>query len=681
MAEQVPSIPPASVAPVPGPIMWAKDNKLDNGDLIMAGRDVIVYEGWKHLRRELVDLSVKRTFVAPPEYDSIGIRLGVSDLTSRSYAVLVLMANEGFGRRLMAMEAIEKRLGRGASCWSLLPDWDQPSVERIPCERDTGYILDLSGETQPLSSKFLEDLSAYATKAIAVNATLVILAIPAIWPIRVERPGIHTFHLSHPAALAVAQAHLRDSGHEDLESKLNTEFADLLKDRSLPADAVRLAAILARSRDLANNDAVKEAIDEFRNWEQTLKGWFKDHVEIRQRARLISVAVLDGCPDTAVLDAADALLSKLGVPDEGPGGPLAGPDIEDDIDELGAIHAANGIVSLTAKRHDYDLAALNWTWRQRPQLPSILMEWLGEITAPKKCAAEYLERVGEVLARLADTQDVTDIFTIIEGWINSGQQDHMDLAARTLENMTRSPRNWPDVRNKLYNWAGRKSPQFPQLVASICGGELGQELPHIALTRLKIILNYNSEDAEAVHSAAARALSSLADNTKTRSPILDEVVKWLNGDDDRLVGVRGFLGLIDLKAAVAGANSEGSRALSPQERLLLTSKADTGNVSHLLSQGWILILKHGDENSEIRRVLRTWLTAMRDQSEISHVVSAVLVPVLKERTMAKEYLYTIMDEIHHLPEARRLEITDALFHGPGSQPASQTITYPPVSER
>ncbi len=178
----------------------------------------------------------------------------------------------------------------------------------------------------------------------------------------------------------------------------NTDLAKLLGPTTSPSDAVRLARIIAGG-DHGDENEVK---DEFQNWDSFLGTWFEDHgrsEDLRDRALLIAVALLDSLPADVLMKAADRLFSRVkgALP---PGGALAGPDLDKRLDRICAERVDDGL-SLRSARRGLDEAVLAHVWRQRPDLRDTLLDWVAEISAPKGVAVKYTERIAEGVTRLA----------------------------------------------------------------------------------------------------------------------------------------------------------------------------------------------------------------------------------------------------------------------------------------
>ncbi len=287
--------------------------------------------GWQYLHGTSVDTAeldlAEHAFVDPSDSGGPGHAAQAVSKLTRPYGrshVLVLCGEAGSGRRTAALHVLLRAgLARERLRWLSL-DWDQPRTEQIPATKGHGFILDLTG-SQELSEDFYTGLADYQKEAEATEAFLIILADTNGW-----NPGaaatVPVVHLMRPQATRVAKAHLRHRAGDRVDWLASPPLDTLLTKGASAADAARLARLITHADD-GDREAVQQ---EFTGWRDHLTNWFRQHSgpdDVRERALLVSAAVLEMVPAQNVLEAADRLFAEVGgvLP---PGGPLAGRDLE-----------------------------------------------------------------------------------------------------------------------------------------------------------------------------------------------------------------------------------------------------------------------------------------------------------------------------------------------------------------
>ncbi|MEU4097909.1 hypothetical protein [Streptomyces sp. NPDC026673] len=468
------------------------------------------------------------------------------DLMSRSHGrrpALVLLGGPGTGRRAAALRILCKAgVPRERIRWLLL-DWDQPRIEQVPHTKGYGFVLDLTSYPE-LPEDFYTGLTGYQKEAESTEAFLIILATPENWGPR-TLATVPTVSMSRPPARKVAETHLLHLAPHRADWLTTDPLDTLLSESASPSDAARLARLIAQAHDDAE-DSVKE---EFSNWQDHLKQWFTNHSgaeDLRERALLIAVALLEGAPAKVVLEAADELFSDVGgqLP---PGGPLAGRDL---VNRLATVHASliqDEGVSLEAERHGLAEAVLTHVWQQRPQLRKALLEWASSISAPNGTAVSHLPRIAECLVHLSAQPGGRLVLTVASNWVATGRSAHRQLATEVLETMALHPVTGPGVRKQLYDWAQQKttSKELASAVAGICAGQLSRSYPRVALTRLRLLASRSDGLA---NEAVANAVRSLASAPEQRLLVLSEIIGWTQADAPavREAGASTFLALTDM---------------------------------------------------------------------------------------------------------------------------------------
>ncbi|MFD7547882.1 hypothetical protein [Streptomyces sp. NPDC059816] len=543
--------------------------------------------------------------------------------TMDRHSVIVLTGLDGTGRRTTALRVLRDAGVEPKNLQSLVLDWDRPRTEQLPTTPQHGFVLDLS-DYNSLPDDFYDGLSSYQEEVSTAGAYLVILATPATWRTR-NRANIPQIEHVAPPALDVARSHLKELRAERLSWLEEADsLAQLLTSATAPDDAVWLAEIIADAED----DDQEEVKGEFEGWQKHLRKWFKDHDEeehLRDRALLISTALLDGHPADIVMAAADQLFKQVKgkVP---AGGALAGPDLETRLEIIDAARTEDDGLSLSAVRRGLDEAVLAHVWVQRPHLRDGLLRWASQITMPKGIAAKCRPQVAEALTRLATGPGGQAVLGIVKEWIAADSEPQRRLAAGVLESTATHPGIGVAVRKYLYDAAGqeRLSEALARTVAEVCAGRLGHQYPRVALTRLRILAGRSDQRGAQAVAAAVRDLAAEPD---LRSLVLGEIVDWAESDDARIreAGTRAFLALTEL-------TGDAPLVLALVEDL----RADDGQSlqGHIFVRGWRAAWRHEPAADEAKKSLAAWLDtpAVPDDHAVEITVEVLTGNVVDART-------------------------------------------------
>ncbi|WP_129837911.1 hypothetical protein [Streptomyces sp. RFCAC02] len=611
--------------------------------------------GWEYLRGIGVDAHeldlVERAFVDPQGSQATGqVERAASLLRgprARSNS-LVLCGEAGTGRRTAALRVLrEADVPRERIRWLVL-DWDRPRTEQLPHTQGYGFVLDLTG-FRALPEDFYAGLADYQKAAEVSESFLIILTDPGSW-----KPGPLTttpaVHMIRPPSREVARAHLHHLSADRIDWLNRAPLSDLLAPAAPPGDAARLARLIAQ----ANVDGEATVKEEFTDWHDHLKGWFEKHSaqdDLRERALLVSSALLEKVPADIVLAAADQLFTKVGgkLP---PGGPLAGRDLEMRLKAIHARQVDGETISLDSDRHGMSEALLKYVWRQRPQLRPVLLEWASDISRPHGIAVGHLRRIADCLVRLALLPGGSTVLSVAIAWIEKGRTAHRQLALGIVETMALHPVTGVGVRKQLYDWAQQKSTseELTRAVAEICSGRLGQLYPRIALTRLRLLA---SRDNAAAREAVAEAVRTLASTPDQRVLLLSEIVNWAESTDTtiRRAGASTFLALTDIS----------SDTLLPLPETQESVDDEVAPQSpHLFARGWRAALREPSTTDAAHNRLAAWLDSSKlTDEQVLPMAATVLRGHIGQAGAA--VLLVGSSGSSDLGRARRLKLVDMLI--------------------
>jgi hypothetical protein len=550
---------------------------------------------------------LRGSYARPPQY------IQASEIL-RTRHVVVLVGSRGTGRRSGGLRLLLDY--PEVSIHDLATDGDRPSVSRLPSEPRQGYLLDLTDEEAAIPEAFGSRVADHGEGLAQSGSYLVITVTDDLWQsCRASTYPIST-QFGLPSAREVVEKRLMylSASPERLAALNEPAIAALVSEAARPVELVELA------RSLYENDGLnlEDIADEYHRWKDYLNGWFASgEVSVSNRALLISAAVLEGAPAGVIMDAADKLLKEARAP-VSQDGPLAGDDLSLRIKKIDAVLRNDGGVSINKKHRRLDHAVMDHIWVERPQLREPLLAWMADIAGANGVASKHAERVAMALAELAVSQS-TDIFLdVIDKWLQSDENRYR-IAVSVLERTALSPTVGASVRARLRRWVEnqRTNERTLRAVAEVCGGQLGEQRPKVALHRLKLIIGRGSEDAE---QSAAMGLRRLASVASVRRVVLATVLDWTRSGADLQAGCVGFLGLVDLGVSDSCAS------------LLLEDTLAFGGeqVRQLLVSGWVVTLR--DKHTEGRAVelLNGWVDEAATTETGKRTMYPIVESVLKD---------------------------------------------------
>jgi hypothetical protein len=432
-----------------------------------------------------------RRFVEPEGFlDALAKLLG-----SRA---VVLAGRSGTGRRTAATVLLD-RLG-GLHLVEIAVD-EEATLARHPVAAKEGYLLDLTAADDATVDGVKTALVEFTKTLDQEDSSLVVIVDDD------RAAGFDVVRLGAPAPGEVLKAHLDDTEVEPALEELPRTAAE----------AVRLAELVASVEDR------EDVLGAYTNWSSRLREEFASHGDVPWRALLLAAAFLESAHQDVVDAAADALLEETRY--EGPKPhPLAGEGL---AARLAAIGASEGTV--TFAKPGYADAVIDHVWTDFPALRESLVAWL--IALPARLPDEDGQRLIARLVKLGAEPVVKAVAEWSESALPMAQQL---LAAAALDPVT-----GPDVLRALKSWSKRRdlSQQLSEVAIAVCGGELGNRFPHIALTRLGSFV----KRPELTDQVAA-ALSTMAGESQF-AQVVTRLARWLRETDSarKALAVRALL--------------------------------------------------------------------------------------------------------------------------------------------
>ncbi|KIF76092.1 hypothetical protein QR77_23825 [Streptomyces sp. 150FB] len=563
-------------------------------------------------------------------------------LVGEGPALAVIAGPQGFGKRAAALKALWEAsrsltgvpLGaQEPKLQQIQPDWDDmkvPDVSLLPAAPGHGYLLDITAEigTWQNPANVATSLVRHAERLRTKGSFLVLVTDTHGWPADASGAlaDVLVRATRRPSPQRVAAAHLqwmydmpdrarwlnpdaRDS------SELDGAASHLVKDAMSPAEAVRLAGLLARAE--ASVDGIAQAQAAFQKWEKLVEEIFentKDDAD--DRALLIAALFLSGDDALTVQDASRTLLGEKGqrtMRDI-----LTGPDLTARYNRV-KVRVQGRYIDIDEKP-GYAQAVLNHLWRQRADIHEPLLNWIDSVTGPKHPGAARLERISDLLVQLAIAENDIRVIKKIYYWIDNGEasSEHQQLIGRVLTTAAHADTLGTQVRGLLLDWAQEASTAVTTVVTFVCRSDFAEHYTYQALIRLRWVLGRPTRDAAV--EAAEDAIRDIAARPGLLARVWKSVVKW--PDEGRgLAASRAFLALLDprdnpyvLKVMMAAAERD-------------------AEVRQKLIAGWRTALSNPAVTAESRDLLIGWARAWADQQVPQELMVDLLNDVIEQHLL------------------------------------------------
>ncbi|MBP0455983.1 hypothetical protein [Streptomyces montanisoli] len=625
--------------------------------LLQAGRDINLHQQ-DPLPTEPVPSAeidaIRRAWVAEDgEGKEIATAPGVLTMLGCDERVVVIAGPPGTGKTGAGLRALSELRpilpGIGGSRLRLrlehvLPDWESVEKDKflLPAEPGRGYLLDVSGESarwerpDVTARKFL----AHAETLRKRGSYLVVVVGEHGWPENDPVLGRNVVRaVSAPPGNRIARRHIerlypgaarrgwmQESVREASRGGDGPDGVDrwapltgLLRADMQPGDAAALALELSRISD--SGGTVKDARDLVLRWRERVSTVFRETQDSADdRALLLAAVMLEGLSPAEVLDGARLLLDdqrKRGIRDI-----LTGRDL---VTRLEAIQAKiDG--QRVSFRHlpGYPVAVLGHFWRQLSDIQPGLIQWIKQLTAPKKPGAARILQIADLLAQLAvDERDLRPL-DVAQSWAATGDAGQ-DGASRLLARVARDPALGQEARTRLRSWAGQESRANATVAAVVCQGPFSKEYPRQALTCLRWVLGRPEHDSAV--SVAEEVLRAMGSDVQLLPRVWATANRWLTDyqqPDDRnhLAACRAVLALLRPSADY------------PVATLLLANALEYTDTADELVQGWSAALSVPTLEPRCEEVLSAWAEAVADGSLDADAVVEVLNRVIREHWMS-----------------------------------------------
>ncbi|GGO67060.1 hypothetical protein [Nonomuraea cavernae] len=520
----------------------------------------------------------------------------------RQKRFVVITGDEGTGRFITSVNAI---LATQLHPVQILLDPDE--IERsLIAKNGQGHLIDLGEleeETVRRLSKVLRD---YVARIRSATSGLVIIATSKECRL-LDPDDDSVVSIVGPRAESVFRSHLACATSRWYADQYAAypKFKDALQGAT-PREATRLAS-LARKRadekDCTSEETIEEVLAEFLERANAgvrdLFGSTSTDQSEYDRALVLAASALEGAQPDAVFSATEQLVELLELkkyPGRGSFGPGASRLLASIDAEL-----VDGVVRF--RRTDYALPVLDYVWGDQVYLRKHLDPWI--ISLGDKNGSDHIV---SALLHLADSHNAPNLIVdAVTSW--AGRYTSRARAVQLLDNAALSTEIGRSIRQSLYQWSVLSlTPEDIQVtVAEVCGGNLGNFFPGVALTRLRHLAD---RDSLRVKGTVCAALAALGKDDSLREIILKEVVDWTNSTSERqTTGALAF-------ATLAKEHIEERFAFIP------LPPADQDLID-ILAQGWRATLRNSQTTAGASTLAMAWMEASVQMQASSEVITEI----------------------------------------------------------
>jgi hypothetical protein len=501
--------------------------------------------------------------------------------------VVVLAAPLGSGRRTLAHRLLRGLASdRPRPLFDLQPQWLKPAAHYLPTAPGDGYIFDFATvPTDDRTMQFSSDLLTWAADGHASDRFVVVLVLDhdlnQDWaaPFRADAISVLS-----PDARQLVQGELLNRGRDDLIPQLDDQrFGAIWTSNPRARDSVVLAGILART---GSGGDIADALDEFGGWHAHIDHLLNpeaqgavDPTTLSTRTLVWSAALLNGGSRRSVLSAADDLLRRLDRT-PGPADILGGPTSAKRLAAAELVMEEDRVRHRSDK-HNLPIAILLNLWDDFSTVEDRIVKWAVDVAADPKLTDEDAGIAARALVRLAEQLGDGRLISLLGSAL---ARTRRSLAVDVLTDAALDPRVGPLVRSQLYSWSKSSSADLRQLVAGLCSGRFGGEMPGQALTRLRWAAGSPADQLPEV----VNAIRCLAVEQPTL--VREALATWISDRTARMETLSFLLGL--------AASEEGAR------QLIEWSRDPTGRTA--LVAAWQELMTDERAEAVVARVLDQW---------------------------------------------------------------------------
>lgn len=514
----------------------------------------------------------------------------------------------GSGREAAAVAALTKL--RYAAHYVLVETGELDQFVRMPQRSGQGYIVDLSNLAESFNS-VEKELVRFWQRARRKESVVIVVMRPEQ---RGNDPLKSTpLETSPVPGVRVFASHLEHLTGEPARSWDDHPGIDEILRGASPAEAERLARIAADIHfhgTHGTDEWVSETIRAHGGWGERLDFWFGENrggSGVWYRLVLAACALLEGVDAVKVLESADRLAERMGMPPGGAGGFL-GEGVDHTLRAVGAERDENGAVSFV--RYRYGDAVLDYYWEQYPRTRTHLFDWASDLYV--ELDHPSVEVLAENWARLVIRQcDVEYASRAFNKW--SREPRTLAAAVAFGSRISLDPSFGQRLRKRLYDIATEPSnPVQAKAVALVCR-RLGKLNTASALVRLRRLAR---TDNTAVQDEILQTLEVLSEDRSVWSEITREISEWRRDDDE----YRSMLATSFLLSQLSTPGMSGPRAL---ERIDSSGSIDPEDI-HNLARMWSAVFDTAD-STVVAYAVEEWIPLALEDVPSGKAVGEILV--------------------------------------------------------
>ncbi|WP_461000255.1 hypothetical protein [Streptomonospora sediminis] len=527
--------------------------------------------------KEEADL-LRACFVRPHGFGRAEDELGRSGL-------VVLSGPRGSGRRAAAIKLLDAVYNPPATIRTL-PDAEEsePYLHKDAVEQGELLLLELPALEDDLVNGVYRQLTAYRDRVGAREGYLVVV-------VSEEHEAAVRNHL-RAAIVRIEPPDIRQVLHNHLDYR-NVALSGALDDtmvarlQALPVDEVpRLADHVVRlaakpeAGAAGLNDLVRTAMDDAADWVGAVSKQIERNGGVRQRAVLLSAAMLSGRTTDAVFEAAENLLSCAKLGDEEPQPGLARQGFIAQLNELNVETTADRTLAFSGL--NYDAAVRNRFWDDFPDQHDTFRTWVERCARPGTGAYTALDAptLAVLGQRFAEqhlrTRGPEHLLAAVEPWAGgkTPESAYPNLLLGALEAMLGDDRAAPLTRRRIREWATDTSlsPPVAHALIGLCEKVVAPTHPPQAVVRLRHLARHRNGGVAGQASDALLRLARDSWNHRTLISILaDRMGRDHRSGREVYATDRALLREATQPAVLRGHGRNPARAVSRDELIALTA--------------------------------------------------------------------------------------------------------------
>ncbi|MFI6444594.1 hypothetical protein [Kitasatospora sp. NPDC050543] len=661
-------------------------NNIEN--LIQETRKRDVLDGTEFNRDELIRSAV---FLQPPEWERAWSDGANVLRPGGSYGVLLIVSRRGYGATTFARQLGARHAPAESALLDLEADWSQPSVGRLPLERDHTYLLELKDpEIDRFDRDFLDRLSVFAEKLRQAGSRLVVTATDELWAGHHSwsGPGIKVVHLpAPPNAQQLVERHLSAKGLGSLVQYVRSTNARASIQGRDAVEAVRCVETVVRQwathqqrQSTADSSGAQGPVDRpvriehlaspatradglqgqielaLADWRDHFDTLFNDPartlsgketpLSLSDRCLLLALAIHRVAPASVIGADAHALETAIEAASGGPQA-VGSPTV-------GTIFAGRGLrprlLALSADvdpqdrvtfdRPGYSEAVLGYVWDNFPPFRTVLLKWLVRLPVrPRTDGGPSPRALSALILRHRTSQRLDEVRDL------ALQADRAALLVTVTERALKDDHMSGTTWNSLSKWA-KQTASVRAVVAEVCRRVLidessTQSARRLAMTRLR---NLVQTDDRTIRAQVLDVFDFLATRPGMRPMLVREVENWLVREWPAPAGRLALLALMHCEnAGLPWLLDPGSPLAEPHLRDALRELfGDTA------------------ESPEITARAAAWLRAAATDRAAADIVLGQLAPTLRGHSQAQaavDLWHAVRETI--LPDGSR--VSDQLF--------------------